>query len=394
MWVCKKCKTENWNNDLNCKKCGTHKNTEVQEEEVQNAEVQNAEVQNVEVRGNTNKILYGIIAVMAVVIVILLLPRGNKVPVVDSSVTTPAETNTPAASQVEFSTTGPTLLARNTVAATDHGVVGVKPDGTCIATGDISTSSLSHWKDIIAVTASDNHVAALKSDGTVVCTDGFLGVDDFQDIVQIDYCSQDPFSEHAHLVGLDAYGHVVASGDNTFGQCDVQLWNDIVDISAGAHHTVGLKADGTVIAVGSNESGQCDVSSWRNIIDICAARYATYGLTADGKILVAGSHKNKKGNEYVTEVPQWDDVIAIMSGDEAGNACDFVVGLRSDGTIVTNHLGYVGEEEIASFSDVKSIAVASWGYMICVDSQGQVKSIGWDVDGTRVVDSWPNLMTN
>lgn len=388
MWVCKKCKTENWNNDLSCKKCGTHKNAEVQE-----AEVQKTEVQNVEVRGNTNKILYGIIAVMAVIIVVLLLPKGNKTPVVDPSVTTPVETNTPAAGQVQFSTTGSTPLARSTVAATNQGAVGVKPDGTCIATGDISTSSLSHWKDIIAVTASDDHVAALKSDGTVVCTDGFLGVDDFQNIVQIDYCSQDPFSGHAHLVGLDAHGHVVASGDNTFGQCDVQSWNDIVDISAGAHHTVGLKADGTVIAVGSNESGQCNVSSWRNIIDICAARYATYGLTADGKILVAGSHKDNKGNEYVPEVPQWDDIIAIMSGDESGNANDFVVGIRSDGTIVTNHWGYVSEEEIASFSDVKSIAVASWGYIICVDSQGQVKSIGWDVYGTRIIDSWPNLMT-
>ncbi|WP_242295075.1 RCC1 domain-containing protein, partial [Bacillus cereus group sp. BfR-BA-01381] len=40
----------------------------------------------------------------------------------------------------------------------------------------------------------------------------------------------------------------------------------IVAIAAGCAHTVGLKSDGTVVAVGENTYGQCDVSSWRNIL--------------------------------------------------------------------------------------------------------------------------------
>ena len=31
--------------------------------------------------------------------------------------------------------------------------------------------------------------------------------------------------------------------------------------------------------------------------------------------------------------------------------------------------------------------VASWRYTISVDNQGKVYAVGWDVDGTRIVDT-------
>jgi hypothetical protein len=42
----------------------------------------------------------------------------------------------------------------------------------------------------------------------------------------------------------------------------VSGWSDIVQVAAGLSHTVGLKADGTVVATGNNSSGQCNVSDW------------------------------------------------------------------------------------------------------------------------------------
>ena len=65
-----------------------------------------------------------------------------------------------------------------------------------------------------------------------------------------------------HIIGLKADGTVAASGDNSFGECDVDSLANIVAVSAGSLHTVGLKADGTVLAVGDNYEGQCEVSSW------------------------------------------------------------------------------------------------------------------------------------
>lgn len=46
-----------------------------------------------------------------------------------------------------------------------------------------------------------------------------------------------------HAVGLRADGTVAAAGNNEYGQCDVDKWNDIVAVSTGELHTVGLKSD-------------------------------------------------------------------------------------------------------------------------------------------------------
>jgi alpha-tubulin suppressor-like RCC1 family protein len=43
---------------------------------------------------------------------------------------------------------------------------------------------------------------------------------------------------------------VVAVGDNDYGQLDVGVWTDIVQVAAGRSHTTGLKDDGTVVAAG------------------------------------------------------------------------------------------------------------------------------------------------
>lgn len=67
-------------------------------------------------------------------------------------------------------------------------------------------------------------------------------------------------------MGLRADGTVVAAGWNSYGQCDVEGWRDIVAIAAGCAHTVGLRSDGTVMAAGCNDFGQCDVIGWSNIL--------------------------------------------------------------------------------------------------------------------------------
>ena len=95
--------------------------------------------------------------------------------------------------------------------------------------------------------------------------------------------------------------------------------------------------------------------------------------------------------EYPTpEVSGWDNIVAILASCESGADCDYVVGIREDGTIVTNRStwAYLDDGDIESFQDVRCIDVASWGYTICVDSYGKVRAVGWDVDGTRIVDTW------
>ena len=67
-------------------------------------------------------------------------------------------------------------------------------------------------------------------------------------------------------MGLKSDGTVVATGGDSFGECGVSDWADIVAISAGDNHTVGLKSDGTVVATGDNDDSQCGVSDWKDIM--------------------------------------------------------------------------------------------------------------------------------
>ena len=170
------------------------------------------------------------------------------------------------------------ITPRETVSAGDEHTVGLKADGTVVATeyiGDYYSGQcdVDGWTDIVAVSAGDYHAVGLKADGTVVAVgsnfSGECDVYGWTDIVAVsagDY----------HTVGLKADGTVVATefigvyyyGDYYFGygQCDVDGWTDIVAVSAGVSHTVGLKADGTVVAVGNNDNGQCDVDGWTDIL--------------------------------------------------------------------------------------------------------------------------------
>ena len=97
----------------------------------------------------------------------------------------------------------------------------------------------------------------IKGDGSVVYaysksqTDLDLGlmlkpIDDWENIIALDY------SEN-HVVGLKIDGTVVATGDNSYGQCDVSEWTDIISIVAGPTYTAGLQSDGTIVIAGQFE---------------------------------------------------------------------------------------------------------------------------------------------
>lgn len=225
--------------------------------------------------------------------------------------------------------------------------IGLKPDGHVVTT-DLSKTdvhiNIDDWDNIIAIDAGRAHIVGLTNEGHVKCTghngDGQCNFKDFgddefiavaagwrhtvaltsthkvraighinnkhrrdleswndKDIVAIAAGGGSVDTEGSgHTVGLTSDGHVVAAGDNDFGQCDVygDDWTetDIIAIAAGDWHTVGLRADGKVVATGSIHPGEpsaaCDVDDWENIVAIDACTGYTLGLTADGTIMATG----------------------------------------------------------------------------------------------------------
>lgn len=281
------------------------------------------------------------------------------------------------------------------VAAGDLFTVAIEENGTCVSTGD--APNVSKWKNMVSICANRNNVAGIKSDGTVACTNASLKVSGWKNIVMLDYNSN-VFEPDEHIVGLHKDGTVIATGTNSYGECDVSGWSHIVDISAGFTHTVGLRSDGTVVATGDNKYGQCDTIEWTDIVDVAAARYSTYGLKNNGQIVATGVIDTGYGDQKPTPAHNidWKDVVAITADNETGAARDYVIAIKKDGSIVTNRtdLGaYITKDEVAAFSNVVSLDCASWGYIVCINSEGKATDIGWDVDGRRNISKWEKLKT-
>ena len=185
---------------------------------------------------------------------------------------------------------------------------------------------------------------------------------------------------HMHTVGLKADGTVVAVGDNSYDQCEVFDWRDIVAISAGYGHTVGLKADGTVVAVGNNGYDQCDVSDWKNIVAISAGYYLTVGLKSDGMVVAVGD------NMYAEcEVFDWRDIVAISAGSV------HTVGLKADGTVVAVGYNTDGRCNVSDWTDIVAIFAGPF-HTVGLKADGTVVAVGENDDGQCNVNNWTDIV--
>ena len=271
---------------------------------------------------------------------------------------------------------------RNTIAAGSWHTVGLKTDGTVVATGQAvdGQCNVDDWRDIIEVGAGTMFTVGLREDGTVVTTTGYNwtggGIDDsWTDIVSIS-CSS-----HG-VVGLKSDGTVLATADKYYSDdvySGVSSWTDIIAVSAGDAHVVGLKSDNTVVAVGPNDYSECNVENWTDIIAISAGEDCTVGLRADGTVVYAG-----EPSEDMEALKNWTDIVAISVNRV------YVAGLRADGTVLLNreppHNVYVNGdvrveanieqcmEDINSWTDIVAVATSFFGNF----------TIGLKADGTMV----------
>ena len=229
-------------------------------------------------------------------------------------------------------------------------------------------------REYVQIDGGLDHTVILFKDGTVEAigsnATGQCDVEGWTDIVQISTLRN-------HTVGLRSDGSVVATGENSDGQCDVSSWRDIVEVSAGDHHTVGLKADGTVVCAGRNQSGECELDSWDNIVSIGAAYTNTFGLCSDGTVIVSGSYRKGK-------IPGWENIQSISVSDA------HIVGLLSDGTVKA--VGNNNHEQ-CDLSDWRNIVAVSTGcaYTTGLKSDGSVVVKGVNDVGQYKAKQWTGI---
>ena len=225
--------------------------------------------------------------------------------------------------------------------------------------------------------SANNHTVALKADGTVMATGynsyGECDVSDWKDVVDVS-------AGYNYTISLKANGTVVAAGYNEYGQCDVLDWVDIVAVSAGHNHTIGLKADGTVVATGNNASRQCNVSNWKDIVAVSAGHNHTIGLKADGTVVATGY------NEYgQCDVLGWTDIVSVS----AGNDC--TIGLKTDGTVVAVGYNEYGQCDVLDWVDIVAVS-AGHNHTIGLKADGTVVAAGRNHFGQCNVSDWVDIV--
>ena len=277
--------------------------------------------------------------------------------------------------------------------------VGLRKDGTVVGKSMDSdyedkagSLKVSNWEDIVAVSAGSSNTVGLKSDGTCVATgdnqNGQCDVYDWTDIVKV-------VSGGYHTVGLKSNGRVLAVGSDSYGKTNVNDWVDIVDIYAGFDKTVGLKADGTIVAVGYKTGildwiNVCGVFEWTDIVKILYLGWnEIIGLKADGTLVFAGDYDDKgemlKRHEIMS---QWEDIVDIS---EVGNG---FIGLKSDGTLVHTDDFKFGDMNYIAFDNLNDVIAISENFLL--RSNGEVlylQYIGNKYDSYYVIETNVNLFS-
>ena len=283
------------------------------------------------------------------------------------------------------------VASRNSLAAEGTHTLGLKTDGTVIATGTNTADvyDVQEWTDIIDIAAGGDHSVALKADGTVVAVGADnqrqCQVEEWTDIVDI-------IAKDDRTIGLKADGTIVETGymgyelrglytDNG-SRVNRAVWNNLVAIATGSQSVIGLKSDGTVVAVGDNEDGQCDVETWTDIVAIATGYSHTVGLKSDGTVVAAGS--NRHYGEC--DVGDWTDIVAVATGHF------HTVGLKSDGTVVATGSNAEGQCEVEQWTDIVAIAAGSY-YTLGLKSDGTVVAAGDNFCGQCDVEDWTQIST-
>ena len=231
------------------------------------------------------------------------------------------------------------------------------------------------WTDIISVAAGESHVVGLKSDGTVVATGdnwcGMCNVQKWKDIVSI------KAYDH-HTVGLKADGTVVAVGNNRAGCCNVSDWKDIVAIAVGEYRTVGLKSDGTVVAVGEYVKDRYhNLPHWTDVVAIASGNDSILAVKADGTVVFDGGCST---TQY--EVSNWRDIAALANG----LGCH--IGLRKDGSVVTTGYDHSAAKNWSNMVSIFAYEVNLTKMLVGLRSNGILYLDGFN---SRAASKWEHI---
>ena len=143
--------------------------------------------------------------------------------------------------------------------------------------------------------------------------------------------------------------------------------------------TFGLKDNGKVLFAG-DDILRFPINDWTNIVAIATNINFTVGLKSDGTVVSDASNYYEQ-----CDVSKWSDITAIAVGRL------HTVGLKKDGTVVAVGDNEKGQCNVENWTDIVSIA-ASDIHTVGLKSDGTVVAAGFNGDGRCNVSEWTDIV--
>lgn len=147
-------------------------------------------------------------------------------------------------------------------------------------------------------------------------------------------------------------------------------------LSAGIRCSVGVTPNNTVkLATWEPFWGKTDVRNWSDIVSVSVCGEIVIGLKSDGTVVTAKRLQDESYDGYIN-TDWWSDIVAVAAGQQ------YVVGLRKDGTVRAASLlqpdGY-GETDVAGWKNIVAIDTG-WQLTAGLDRSGNVYVTGYHAE--------------
>lgn len=247
------------------------------------------------------------------------------------------------------------IIDINTLSVSNKTVLYLNHNGTVRGSGDNSKSQISNLpsQDVVKVIASDSFDLFLLNDGSLLASgDVPLFIDEackkYNNVIDVSLGKD-------HLLILDDGKNLHCLGDNSFKQCDLNGESKIERIFAGENASVALTLKGDVIYSG-DFIGKSSISDVHDIVDMDFSDTSLIYVNSEGKV----DYNTNLSNKHFIESLGWSDIVDVACGH------DFLVGLRSDGTVCVASDNKLINDEASSLKGIIAIDAAK-DYFIAYD---------------------------
>lgn len=249
-------------------------------------------------------------------------------------------------------------------------LVALKSDGMVVGTCSnyYGQLEINNWKNIIQVETKDCYTAGLRADGTVVCvgySNCICDTSGWNDIVEI---SVDRWG----IVGLKSDGTLVATGaglsgssvisyDNSSTETQLSI-NGITDVVSVDSYfdTICIKKDGTAVAVGSfNTEGQCEVELWNDLVNY---RNKNDYIEEIGKQEIVDFDSTKEMSQAEKFEREYAERKRREEEERINKEADIYIGMDSKSVLIK--LGQILDNNQITVSDPTSSGMINYSFTI------------------------------